>query len=450
MDPYAQNSDQPQPVPPPVSDPYAYVQYQHQQAAAQSQPPANDGQSEYDDPRAVELARAKVAAADTSGKEQYGAYVPPPTPQLAPDAEAELTAKQDNMGEPDPEPSHQYRQPMEFETFELPNEEQPAPAHTAAATASVPAPAPVSAEQAPPIAPPGPEPASAGATLKPVQTPQTPASSLPKAAAHATAKSPQPTEVTGLRQRLKQFYGSFFKNDRFSIPERLRPFVGAIASGLIIFAVFNSQVIIGQIQYIINPGTGDSAAISANTASEAVGPEPLIIIPKINVSAPVVYDVQTFDEAQVQKALERGVVHYGTTAVPGQLGNNVIVGHSSNNWWASGKYKFAFVLLDKLEVGDTFTLHYQSKRYVYEVGQKRVVEPNDTSVLSQQTDVPVTTLITCTPAGTSLRRLIITAKQISPNPANEQPTETQVPSQIDSPLPGNTPSLWQQIKSLFD
>lgn len=252
---------------------------------------------------------------------------------------------------------------------------------------------------------------------------------------------------------------SFYKG-RAKFPGRLKPILGAGAIGLVIFFLFNSQVIIGQIQYLTNSGNDSEIAAGAQVTTETVGPEPLIIIPKINVNVPVVYDEPTFEEAKVQKALERGVVHYGNTAVPGQPGNNVIVGHSSNNWWASGQYKFAFVLLDKLEVGDTFVLHYNSKKYIYQVSNKTVVEPTNVGVLAQTTTEPTVTLITCTPPGTSLRRLVVQAKQISPDPSGVKPppaadADNNLPNQLpgsnateesEDNLPGNTPSLLEQVK----
>ncbi|MBI4101184.1 sortase [Candidatus Microgenomates bacterium] len=229
------------------------------------------------------------------------------------------------------------------------------------------------------------------------------------------------------------------------LPSRVKPVIGAVLVGFLIFAIFNSQVILGQIKYLISPGT-EAEAPAVVDASTTVPPEPIIIIPKININVPVVYDEPSFDEKAVQKALERGIVHYGTTGVPGQPGNNVIVGHSSNNWWASGKYKFAFVLLNKLEAGDTFVLNYNSKRYVYEVFSKRIVEPTDLSILDQNTPQPIATLVTCDPPGTSWKRLAVQARQISPDPSKSQGTAPTVPSQIDSPLPGNTPSVIDKIR----
>ena len=115
-------------------------------------------------------------------------------------------------------------------------------------------------------------------------------------------------------------------------------------------------------------------------SAELVGPNNEIIIPKIGVTAPLVF-VNTTNEAEVLLALRSGVVHYYGTALPGENGNTAFFGHSSNDWWEPGNYKFVFVLLEKLTVGDTYEIHYNSRKYVYRVTQTKVVEPNDLSVL---------------------------------------------------------------------
>ena len=50
------------------------------------------------------------------------------------------------------------------------------------------------------------------------------------------------------------------------------------------------------------------------------------------------------------------------------------------------------------------------------------------TVLEQKNEYQIT-LITCTPVGTNLKRLIVTAKQISPIPPETEDLETQ-PKQI--------------------
>ena len=132
-------------------------------------------------------------------------------------------------------------------------------------------------------------------------------------------------------------------------------------------------------------------------------------------------------------------MHYANTAMPGENGNSVFFGHSSNNWWIKGEYKFVFILLDKLEIGDTFVLHYNSKKYLYEVTEKKVVDPKEVSVLDQTSD-PVVTLITCTPPGTSWKRLVVIGKQISPDPAKNTEVKNTL-SETKEKLPRDNDSF---------
>lgn len=211
--------------------------------------------------------------------------------------------------------------------------------------------------------------------------------------------------------------------------------------GLIITFTFFNEVFIAP---FISPSKSVSATpIIGNQAGE-VGPEPKIIIPKINLEVPVVFDMTTVEEKAVQNALEDGVVHYASTPNPGEKGNAVIVGHSSNNILNSGKYKFAFVLLKRLEPDDTFFVQKDGVRYTYKVYEKEIVGPDDVSVLDQQERANTITLITCDPPGTSINRLIIVAEQISPDP-NSNKASTAIKVSETETLPSNAPSLWSRL-----
>jgi sortase A len=232
---------------------------------------------------------------------------------------------------------------------------------------------------------------------------------------------------------------------------RWRPLIAALVVGTLFLSVSYNEVALAQIQQYISPGRSLTTPVIVDpTADVAISNDPRILIPKINVDVPVVYDEPSFEEAAIQAALERGVVHYGNTALPGQAGNNVIVGHSSNNFFNSGKYKFAFVLLDRLEIGDTFILHYGGERYIYKVFNKEVIEPTDLRLV-QPTPDPIATLITCTPPGTSWRRLVIQGEQISPNPnAATEVDITDQPESINNTIvPGNAPSFWDNLFDIF-
>ena len=231
-------------------------------------------------------------------------------------------------------------------------------------------------------------------------------------------------------------------------PSRLRPILTALASFALLFAVFKAPVFLNQLRFTFDKPAVTEPVEPSSAALAATHDSPTIEIPKINVSAPVVFEPSIAEEA-VQKGLQNGVVHYGISVKPGQAGNSVIVGHSSNDWWEPGNYKFVFVLLDKLIVGDTFSVDYDGKKYIYEVYESKVVEPTDISVLAH-TENPTMTLITCTPPGTSWKRLVIKAKQISPDPGKVKPIDPKVIEDDPGLLPSNAPGLGNQLQRLWD
>lgn len=241
------------------------------------------------------------------------------------------------------------------------------------------------------------------------------------------------------KQKAKLSAQQHFKSLLFGVS------MGAVVVLVLLFGFFNERFIA---PFITPSKSISSTSIIIDPNSSQAGPETTVTIPKINVEVPVVYDLNSVQEKDIQGALERGVVHYASTASPGEQGNSVIVGHSSNNILNGGKYKFAFVLLNKLENGDTFMLTKNGKRYVYRVYEKKIVKPTDISVLGA-TDKPATaTLITCDPPGTSINRLIIVGEQISPDPAGNS-ASTAVASNDVSPsiVPGNAPTLWSRLMS---
>lgn len=144
-----------------------------------------------------------------------------------------------------------------------------------------------------------------------------------------------------------------------------------------------------------------------------------IVIPRINQNVPVV-GVKNENliarqwnelEADIQRALRNGVVHYPGTALPGDNGNVVITGHSSYYAWDSGRFKDVFALLHDVRLGDRVVVYFNQKKFVYEVKNIKIVLPKDVDVLGPTQEEQLT-LITCTPIGTNLKRLIVTAKLI--------------------------------------
>lgn len=158
---------------------------------------------------------------------------------------------------------------------------------------------------------------------------------------------------------------------------------------------------------------------------EVTPDENRLYIPRIDKNIPiqnvknekVVYGDRPQDiEDAIQEALKEGVVHYPGTAKPGEQGNVALTGHSSYYLLAPGKYKDVFALLHTVELDDEIIVYYGDKqgdqeKHVYKVTDIKEVKPHEVDILKQTDDYRLT-LITCTPIGTTLRRLVVTAIQV--------------------------------------
>lgn len=126
-----------------------------------------------------------------------------------------------------------------------------------------------------------------------------------------------------------------------------------------------------------------------------------ISIPKIDIkNAKVAVDSTRF---------QNQLAHFPGTAIPGEVGNSFITGHSVLPQFANPEnYLAIFTELSKLEVGDDVEVEMDGKTLRYIVQYSKVVDPKDTSVL-----LPISktaknlTLMTCVPPGTSLKRLVV-------------------------------------------
>lgn len=148
-------------------------------------------------------------------------------------------------------------------------------------------------------------------------------------------------------------------------------------------------------------------------------PDTRLVIPRINRNVPIVQVraenllKREWDslEKDMMEALRYGIVHFPGTAMPGEHGNIALTGHSSYFPWDPGRFKDVFALLHEVQMGDKILLYHKQTKYIYEVTDIKIVKPDDINVLDPTEDDRLT-LITCTPIGTDLRRLVVTAKLI--------------------------------------
>lgn len=227
------------------------------------------------------------------------------------------------------------------------------------------------------------------------------------------------------------------------------PIASGVATILVLLLVQYNRTIISTAVAYISPGNIDPQNIIINpNSSLAVGPDSRLIIPKINVDVPVTYDIGSDYDSQMA-AMKNGLAHFaipGARSHPGQIGNTVIAGHSSNDLFDSGNYKFIFAQLEKLNVGDTIYANYNSIRYTYAVTGKEVVNPTDVDKLVYATDKSIITLVTCTPLGTATNRLFVIAEQINPDPTKLATAPATTKGSVSTAsIPGNSPTLFELI-----
>lgn len=135
-----------------------------------------------------------------------------------------------------------------------------------------------------------------------------------------------------------------------------------------------------------------------------------IVITRIGANSNVISDVDPSDDEKYLAALKTGVAHAQGTVHPGEKGNSVLFAHSVGNFWEVNQWNAVFYLLRELEPGDKVDVFYKGKRYVYEVYDKKIVDPSEVEYLSPEADFAKLTLQTCWPPGTTLKRLLVFAK----------------------------------------
>ena len=132
-------------------------------------------------------------------------------------------------------------------------------------------------------------------------------------------------------------------------------------------------------------------------------PSYTLSIPKIRVKDALVSTIDT--------DLEKHLVNYQGTGIPGDFGNAVIFGHSNLPQLYNPKdYKTIFSNIYLLRIGDDIYSTVNGVTYLHKIFNITVVDPDDTSVFTQNYNNSYLTLVTCTPPGTVWKRLVIKAR----------------------------------------
>ena len=137
-----------------------------------------------------------------------------------------------------------------------------------------------------------------------------------------------------------------------------------------------------------------------------------IVIPKIGANATVIANVDPYNPKIYQKRLALGVAHAKGSSLPDQAGNVFLFSHSSADFYQATRYNAVFYLINKLEPGDEITLYYQGRAFVYQVEESKMVAADAVNYLKSSSQEKTLILMTCWPPGTTLKRLLVIARQV--------------------------------------
>jgi LPXTG-site transpeptidase (sortase) family protein len=133
-------------------------------------------------------------------------------------------------------------------------------------------------------------------------------------------------------------------------------------------------------------------------------------MPQFNIKAPI----RKFTSSNldlIYEELKKGVVLYPGSSIPGQ-GYSVIIGHSSQYPWESGKYRTVFALLNELQPGDKIYVFWEQKPLVFEVKDKQIFIPwpqgsGTTETIFPPSNEPTLILQSCWPVGAASKRVAV-------------------------------------------
>lgn len=193
--------------------------------------------------------------------------------------------------------------------------------------------------------------------------------------------------------------------------------------------IFNYRTVYGMIDGFFNPYPGvDASSIepyffpnhSPTGTAQSAGEfktkpterQNILEIPRLSLEVPMVLSA-TADKNAIMNDLDKGVVYYPGSVLPGQRGQIVVLGHSAPSGWPKVKYDWVFSNLDELSSGDHILVDMNGKQYAYAVKEKNIVKRgSEVSLGSSAQGKNVLILISCWPPGKDYQRIAVLAELV--------------------------------------
>lgn len=201
-----------------------------------------------------------------------------------------------------------------------------------------------------------------------------------------------------------------------------------------VFLILSAPAQFDRLTYTLNRWLTQGSSVSVASGfspADFLGHEPRVAvppfddnalyIPSIDVRAPILWDIPV---SEALNGLQQGVVQVKESYYPGEVGRTFIAGHSSGYWWMHNPWTKVFALLDKVADGDLVFVKRNGQAYAYVVTKRETVAPDKVDVIrDEHLDHNQLALMTCTPVGTSLNRLVLYAEPVATESGTASPSQ---------------------------
>jgi LPXTG-site transpeptidase (sortase) family protein len=174
--------------------------------------------------------------------------------------------------------------------------------------------------------------------------------------------------------------------------------------------VFNYRIISGATSKFLEVLANEKHFVNELNQTNYSQKENSLEIPKIGVTAPLI--IIEGSNKNFDKELDRGVVLFPDSVLPGEIGQTIILGHSAPSNWPKVNYDGVFSNIADLEEKDEIILYFNHQRYTYSVNQRIFLEKGEEIPNDIGTSENTLLLISCWPPGKNIQRIVIKSKLI--------------------------------------
>lgn len=178
-----------------------------------------------------------------------------------------------------------------------------------------------------------------------------------------------------------------------------------------VFSFFGYEKSMNNYAKAVQPG--EDSLLTSTIINEAEGknitprsnPAVSMTIKSADINGPIVYGQDG------ENLLKEGFWLHPASVYPGDIGVSVIFGHRRHYLPPAQN---TFYNLDKVKNGDRVEVKLEDGSWLeYSVTNSEVVDPDKlSSIINSHSDKDIVKFITCTPLGTSEKRLVVTAERV--------------------------------------